>query len=134
MPGIAERAQRIIREHYADFGPTLACEARRDPRSVSGQRDGTQLMTQAGLWIPRKLRPPRVHQPHPRRSCTGELIQIDGSEHCRSRIVVRFTWMLTPTQRRYQTVPALQPPPEELYEYSKQSRRSKESANSSVFG
>ena len=40
-----------------------------------------QLMTRDGLWIPRKLRPPRVHQPRPRRACTGELIQIDGSEH-----------------------------------------------------
>lgn len=38
-------------------------------------------MTQAGLWIPRKLRLPRVHQPRPRRACTGELIQIDGCEH-----------------------------------------------------
>lgn len=38
-------------------------------------------MIQAGLWIPRKLRPPRVHQPRPRRACTGELIQIDGCEH-----------------------------------------------------
>ncbi len=38
-------------------------------------------MTRDGLWIPRKLRPPRVHQPRPRRACTGELIQIDGSEH-----------------------------------------------------
>lgn len=26
MPGLAERALRIIREHYADFGPTLARE------------------------------------------------------------------------------------------------------------
>lgn len=26
MPGLAERALRIIRERYADFGPTLACE------------------------------------------------------------------------------------------------------------
>lgn len=40
-----------------------------------------KLMTQAGLWIPRKLRPPRVHQSRPRRACTGELIQIDGCEH-----------------------------------------------------
>ena len=38
-------------------------------------------MTQAGLWLPRKSRPPRVHQPRPRRACTGELIQIDGCEH-----------------------------------------------------
>lgn len=26
MPGLAERALRIIRERYADFGPTLAFE------------------------------------------------------------------------------------------------------------
>ncbi|EHC47230.1 hypothetical protein LTSEINV_6412 [Salmonella enterica subsp. enterica serovar Inverness str. R8-3668] len=26
MPGLAERALHIIRERYADFGPTLACE------------------------------------------------------------------------------------------------------------
>lgn len=26
IPGLAERALRIIRERYADFGPTLACE------------------------------------------------------------------------------------------------------------
>jgi hypothetical protein len=26
MPGLAERALRIIRERYADFEPTLACE------------------------------------------------------------------------------------------------------------
>lgn len=38
-------------------------------------------MTPAGLWLPRKLRPPRVHQPCPRRASTGELIQIDGCEH-----------------------------------------------------
>ena len=38
-------------------------------------------MRDAGLWIPRKQRPPRLHQPRNRRSCLGELIQIDGSEH-----------------------------------------------------
>lgn len=37
----------------------------------------------AGLWITRKLRPPSVHQPRPRRACTGELIQIDGGERRR---------------------------------------------------
>lgn len=26
MLGLAERVLRIIRERYADFGPTLACE------------------------------------------------------------------------------------------------------------
>lgn len=75
MPGLAERALRIIRERYADFGPTLACE---------------KLAEVHGLYLAketvRKLDPPqvaaaRVHQPRPRRACTGELIQIDGCEH-----------------------------------------------------
>jgi hypothetical protein len=38
-------------------------------------------MTDTGLWIPRKQRPPKIHQPRNRRSCLGELIQIDGSDH-----------------------------------------------------
>lgn len=33
------------------------------------------------LWIPRKLRPPKIQQPRMRRACLAELIQIDGCEH-----------------------------------------------------
>lgn len=75
MPGLAERALRIIRERYADFGPTLACEKLAEVHGLYLTKETVRkLMTQAGLWIPRKLRPPRVHQPRPRRACTGELI------------------------------------------------------------
>lgn len=82
MPGLAERALRIIRERYADFGPTLACEKLAEVHGLYLAKETVRkLMTLAGLWIPRKLRPPRVHQPRPRRACTGELIQIDGCEH-----------------------------------------------------
>lgn len=38
-------------------------------------------MIDAGFWVPRKLRPPKVYQPRHRRACYGELIQIDGSDH-----------------------------------------------------
>lgn len=38
-------------------------------------------MMAAGLWTPRKQRAPTIHQPRNRRSCVGELIQIDGSDH-----------------------------------------------------
>jgi len=38
-------------------------------------------MIDAGFWVPRKLRPPKVHQPRNRRACLGELVQIDGSDH-----------------------------------------------------
>lgn len=82
MPGLAERALLSIRERYADFGPTLACEKLAEVHGLHLAKETVRkLMTQAGLWIPRKLRPPRVHQPRPRWARTRELIQIDGSEH-----------------------------------------------------
>ncbi|TGS57749.1 transposase, partial [Mesorhizobium sp. M1C.F.Ca.ET.176.01.1.1] len=40
-----------------------------------------QWMYDAGLWVPRAQRPPKVYQPRNRRACLGELIQIDGSDH-----------------------------------------------------
>jgi hypothetical protein len=40
-----------------------------------------RLQIAVGLWIPRKLRPPKIQQPRMRRACIGELIQIDGCEH-----------------------------------------------------
>jgi hypothetical protein len=38
-------------------------------------------MPEAGLWVPRKERGRRVHQPRHRRDCLGELVQVDGCEH-----------------------------------------------------
>jgi len=38
-------------------------------------------MIDAGLWVRRKDRLKRIHQPRARRDCLGELVQIDGSEH-----------------------------------------------------
>jgi hypothetical protein len=38
-------------------------------------------MIEDGLFIPRARREPRIQQPRRRRSCRGELIQIDGSDH-----------------------------------------------------
>jgi transposase len=81
----AERAQlalELIRAHYADFGPTLATEKLRERHSLTLAKETVrQMMIATGLWIPRKLRPPVVHQPRQRRSALGELIQIDGCEH-----------------------------------------------------
>ena len=38
-------------------------------------------MIEGGLWVRRKDRLKRIHQPRARRDCLGELVQIDGSEH-----------------------------------------------------
>ncbi|WP_447775330.1 ISNCY family transposase [Variovorax boronicumulans] len=81
-PGIAERAIGLIRERYADFGPTLACEKLSERHGLTlGVETVRALMTAAGLWTPRKQRAAKIHQPRNRRACVGELIQIDGSDH-----------------------------------------------------
>ncbi|QQX88551.1 ISNCY family transposase [Cupriavidus necator] len=83
MPADRESvALGLIREHYADFGPTLAAEKLHERHGLTLSKETIRrLMTAAGLWVPRKQRPPKVYQPRNRRACHGELIQIDGSDH-----------------------------------------------------
>ena len=79
---VAQRALALIRERYADFGPTLACEKLYECHGIRLAKETVRrLMTDAGFWVPRRQRPPKVYQPRARRACLGELIQIDGSEH-----------------------------------------------------
>jgi hypothetical protein len=81
-PEVAERATTLIRDRYADFGPTLACEKLRECHGLALAKETVRvLMVAAGLWTPRKQRAARIHQPRNRRACLGELIQIDGSDH-----------------------------------------------------
>ncbi len=80
--GVAERAVGLIRERYADFGPTLACEKLREVHGLALAKETVRgLMIAAGLWTPRRQREAKIHQPRNRRTCRGELIQIDGSDH-----------------------------------------------------
>ncbi|MBN3787473.1 ISNCY family transposase [Burkholderia sp. Ac-20353] len=79
---LAQRALTIIRDRYADFGPTLACEKLYECHGIRLAKETVRrLMTDAGLWVPRRQRPPKIYQPRARRACLGELVQIDGSEH-----------------------------------------------------
>jgi winged helix-turn helix protein len=72
----------IIREWYWDFGPTLAAEKLREVHGIVLGRETLRLwMIEAGLWLDRKQRRKRVHQPRSRRDCVGELVQVDGCEH-----------------------------------------------------
>ena len=81
-PGLAAEALALIRQHYADFGPTLACEKLRERHKLNLSVETVRkLMMGAGLWTPRGLRDKAVHQPRLRRQSVGELIQIDGCEH-----------------------------------------------------
>ena len=77
-----ETVLAIVRERYADFGPTLAAEKLSELHGLDlGVETLRQWMIGAGLWVRRKDRLKRIHQPRARRDCVGELVQIDGSEH-----------------------------------------------------
>src|SRR3954469_11659235 len=75
-------ALAIIRERYWDFGPTLAAEKLSELHGIAlGRETLRRWMIADGLWVDRKQRLKRVHQPRPWRDCVGELVQIDGCEH-----------------------------------------------------
>ena len=72
----------IVRHNYADFGPTLAAEKLAEEHGFSFSSETLRKwMIADGLWLDRKQRQKRIHQPRSRRDCVGELVQIDGSEH-----------------------------------------------------
>src|SRR3954452_12416325 len=77
-----QAALAAVRERYADFGPTLAAEKLAASHDLRLSRETLrQWMSEAGLWVPRKARRGRVHQPRHRRDRPGELVQIDGCQH-----------------------------------------------------
>ncbi|MCZ4093344.1 ISNCY family transposase [Sinorhizobium psoraleae] len=79
--GVRDYAVAIVRERYADFGPTLAAEKLAEAHGLTVSRETLrQWMAEAGLWLSRKQRR-SFHQPRLRREAYGELVQIDGSEH-----------------------------------------------------
>jgi hypothetical protein len=79
---VADRVIELLKSTYADFGPTLAAEKLRTKHDIALAKETVRrLQIAVGLWIPRKLRPPKIHQPRLRRACLGELVQIDGCEH-----------------------------------------------------
>jgi transposase len=78
---IKTRVLALFREHYRDFGPTLASEFLVAKHGLSVSRETLRhWVIEAGLWLPRRQRR-QFHLPRLRRERLGELIQIDGSEH-----------------------------------------------------
>lgn len=76
-----EYALALVRENYADFGPTLAAEMLQERHGFTISRETLRKwMSEAGIWRSRKERR-TFHQPRLRREYFGELIQIDGSDH-----------------------------------------------------
>ena len=72
-----------VRQNYGDFGPKLAAEKLAERHSLHVSVPTLRAwMIDAGIWQTRREKRKRVYQPRNRRDCFGELIQIDGSDHC----------------------------------------------------
>ena len=87
---LRQAALALIRERYWDFGPTLVAEKLHEVHGITLGRETLRLwMIEAELWVDRKQRRKRVHQPRPRRDCVGELVQVDAASTGGLRIAVR---------------------------------------------
>lgn len=76
------QAMQLVGAHYADFGPTLACEKLRERHGLSLSVETVRkAMTAAGYWRPRRGQAMCPHPMRERRPRRGELIQVDGSPH-----------------------------------------------------
>jgi hypothetical protein len=71
---------RAYKRRYGDFGPTLASEKLADEGMTVCPETLRGWLLQAGLWERRRKRDPHRRR-RPRRSCFGELVQMDASIH-----------------------------------------------------
>jgi len=79
---IEDRVVALIKERYIDFGPTFTSEKLEEEHFIVLSKEKIrQLKIGVGLHTPKKAKSVRIHQRRIRRSCEGELIQIDGSPH-----------------------------------------------------
>jgi transposase len=72
--GVRDYALALVRERYADFGPTLAAETLAQQHGLRVSRETLRgWMAEAGLWLSRKQRR-GFHPPRLRREQLGELV------------------------------------------------------------
>lgn len=79
---VRDRFMGLVRQRYADFGPTLAHEKLVEWHGFAHSVETLRAwMITDGLWQARRRKQAAIHQSRPRRPCRGELVQIDGSPH-----------------------------------------------------
>jgi len=77
---VKEKVIVLLREKYADYGPTLAKEKLQDKHSYCLSKETVRrIMMREGLWKAKKKKKQKVYARRTRRSQVGELVQIDGS-------------------------------------------------------
>jgi DNA-binding CsgD family transcriptional regulator len=79
-PALRQKVLKVYRARYPDFGPTLACEKLAAEGLHVGVETLRRWLLAEGLWERRRHRDPHRSR-RPRRSCFGELVQMDASIH-----------------------------------------------------
>ena len=79
---LQEKVFSLIKTHYSDFGPTLATEKLEEDHKIKISKETVrQIMIRHGLRQVKRRKQVKVYQRRKRRSCFGELEQVDGSPH-----------------------------------------------------
>ena len=72
----------LIKEQYQDYNSTLLSEKLKERHEITASKEYVrQLKIKHGLHQPKKRKKVQIHQRRKRRSCYGELVQMDGSPH-----------------------------------------------------
>jgi len=77
---LRQQVLKAYRSRYHDFGPTLACEKLAEEKLHVGVETLRRWLLAEGLWERKRRRDPHRSR-RPRRSCFGELVQMDASIH-----------------------------------------------------
>lgn len=78
---VIEKAKKKLEKKYSDFGPTLAAEKLLELEGIKlSDETVRKLMIELDLWKERKRRATH-RQWRERKDCTGEMVQMDGSQH-----------------------------------------------------
>jgi transposase len=81
-PDYTERVLNLVRDHYADCGPTLAHQQLRQHHGLMiGRETLRTLMRDSGIWVPRAPRRRTAPLPVVRKQRLGELVHIAGCSH-----------------------------------------------------
>jgi len=80
-PEVRKRAVELVKEHYSDFGPTLAAEKLSERHGITVSKETVRRWMIEEKLHKVKRRKVRHRAQRERRRCFGELLQLDGSQH-----------------------------------------------------
>ena len=82
-PDIINKAEKLLKEEYYDFGPTFASEKLNEINNIVINKETIRrIMTDMGLWKPKPRKTSKIdHTWRPRKDNYGEMQQFDGSYH-----------------------------------------------------